>query len=222
MPTPWDDGRVAQLTKDWLDGYSAQQCAERLGGGITRNSVISKVHREGISQRTKTRSPRQAQRSWKPRQGSKAGNGAARLSMINGRRKAMGAAPYETLEEFYANQDLRAAELAALASAPEVDVPLSERRGILVRDENGKLCANDALDASACRWPIGDPQKPDFHFCNRRAITGLTYCGFHASRAYQPPKPASYLPFIKPNGTASVVADRTRSLEEFELMAVRR
>ncbi len=192
MPSPWDDDRVvAQLTKDWLDGYSAQQCADRLGGGrITRNAVISKIHRLGVSDRQKTRSPRQAQRSWKPRQGSKAGNGAARLSMINGRRKVMGAEPYVTLAEFYADEDRRTAEMAALAAAPEVEVPPSERRGILVRDKNGKLCANDELGASACRWPIGDPQKLDeFHFCNGKAVPGLPYCAQHNARAFRPVEP---------------------------------
>ncbi len=223
MPTPWDDDRVTLLTKLWLDGFSAQQCADQLGGGITRNSVISKVHRTGISARTKIRSPKQATRSWKPRQGAKAGKATERLSAINGRRKRMGAESYKTLAEFYADEDRRTAELAALEAMPEVDVPLAERRGILVRDKNGKLCANDALDASACRWPIGDPQKPDFHFCNGRSVPGMPYCDRHVARAYTPPKPKHYLPFIShTNGMVAVVGDRTKALDEFELMAVRR
>ncbi len=187
--TPWTNEKVEKLTQLWLDGYSASQCAEQLGG-VTRNAVISKVHREGISARTKARSPRQAQRAWKPRQGAKAGKATERLSVINGRRKRMGADPYETLAEFYLDEDRRTAELAALEAMPEVDVPLAERKGILVRDGNGKLCANDALDATACRWPIGDPQKLDeFHFCNGKAVPGLPYCPQHNARAFRPVEP---------------------------------
>ena len=45
------------------------------------------------------------------------------------------------------------------------------------------------LTESSCRWPIGDPQNPDFHFCNRNKVPGLPYCEVHARRAFQPPQP---------------------------------
>ncbi len=178
MPTPWDDDRVILLTTLWLDGYSAQQCADRLGGGITRNSVISKVHREGIAQRAKTRSPRQAQRAWHPRKSAKAGKVSAQLSVINGRRKRMGAEPYETIAEFYADEDRRCAEMAALAAVPEVDVAPGNRVGVA------------GLQDDQCRWPIGDPQKPaEFHFCDHKKIPGMSYCAQHSARAFRPVEP---------------------------------
>ena len=31
------------------------------------------------------------------------------------------------------------------------------------------------LEAGDCRWPIGDPQQPDFHFCGKKKIPGLPY-----------------------------------------------
>jgi GcrA cell cycle regulator len=37
-----------------------------------------------------------------------------------------------------------------------------------------------------CKWPIGDPRQPDFHFCGEDAQVGLPYCSHHASVAYQP------------------------------------
>ena len=45
------------------------------------------------------------------------------------------------------------------------------------------------LTECSCRWPIGDPQHEDFHFCNRNKVPGLPYCEFHARRAFQPPQP---------------------------------
>ncbi len=30
-----------------------------------------------------------------------------------------------------------------------------------------------------CRWPIGDPQIADFHFCGKRKVDGHPYCDFH-------------------------------------------
>src|SRR6202035_1473542 len=55
------DERVELLKKLWSDGLSASQIAAELGG-ITRNAVIGKVHRLGLSGRAKSTSsaaPRQ-------------------------------------------------------------------------------------------------------------------------------------------------------------------
>src|SRR5499427_937993 len=70
----WNDERVELLKKLWSDGLSASQIAGRLGG-VTRNAVIGKVHRLGLSgrattSRMKSHRPRarsQAQKRLKPR-----------------------------------------------------------------------------------------------------------------------------------------------------------
>lgn len=41
------------------------------------------------------------------------------------------------------------------------------------------------LTHSMCRWPIGDPKRPGFHFCGRAKSFGA-YCGHHAAIAYNP------------------------------------
>ena len=46
----WTDERVELLKKMWADGQSASQIAKELGG-VTRNAVIGKVHRLGLSNR---------------------------------------------------------------------------------------------------------------------------------------------------------------------------
>ena len=51
----WTDERVELLKKLWADGLSASQIAAELGG-ITRNAVIGKVHRLGLSGRAKSTS----------------------------------------------------------------------------------------------------------------------------------------------------------------------
>ena len=52
----WNDERVATLKKLWLDGLSASQIAKQLGG-VTRNAVIGKVHRLGLSGRAAPAKP---------------------------------------------------------------------------------------------------------------------------------------------------------------------
>ena len=53
----WTDERVELLKKLWTDGLSASQIASRMGG-LTRNAVIGKVHRLGLSGRTRPARPR--------------------------------------------------------------------------------------------------------------------------------------------------------------------
>ena len=52
----WTDDRVATLSKLWAEGLSASQIAKILGE-VTRNAVIGKVHRLGLSGRVKTSKP---------------------------------------------------------------------------------------------------------------------------------------------------------------------
>jgi GcrA cell cycle regulator len=66
-PMSWTEERVELLKKLWADGLSASQIAAELGG-ITRNAVIGKVHRLGLSGRAKSPSstaprPRKARSS---------------------------------------------------------------------------------------------------------------------------------------------------------------
>ncbi|WP_288039462.1 GcrA family cell cycle regulator, partial [Acidiphilium sp.] len=35
-----------------------------------------------------------------------------------------------------------------------------------------------------CSWPLGDPGRPDFHFCDATALPSKPYCAAHAERAY--------------------------------------
>ena len=58
----------------------------------------------------------------------------------------------------------------------EVTAPEGQRKGVL------------EIGPHDCRWPIGDPQEAGFHFCAQRQVDGLSFCEFHARRAYQPPQ----------------------------------
>jgi len=57
MSLGWTEDRVGALKKLWLEGQSASQIAKQLGGGVTRNAVIGKVHRLGLSGRAAPSQP---------------------------------------------------------------------------------------------------------------------------------------------------------------------
>ena len=151
----WTDERVELLKKLWSDGLSASQIAAELGG-ITRNAVIGKVHRLGLSGRAKSTSAG-APRPRKARTSShmlRIGRGAIR-----------------------GNTALAQAYEVEVEAEPElIDniIPIGQRRTIL------------ELNEQTCRWPVGDPGSGDFFFCGGNTVSGLPYCAYHSRVAYQP------------------------------------
>jgi GcrA cell cycle regulator len=174
----WNDERVDVLKKLWSDGLSASQIASRLGG-VTRNAVIGKVHRLGLSGRATT----SRMKSHRPRARTQATKRLAKPRLGD-----VGNSPFRKL--YFADSE------PYVQPAEEVVIPMGERKYI------------QTLTDSSCRWPIGDPQQPEFHFCGKRKIPGLPYCEVHARRAFQPPQPRrrdrDFVPMIVVPGAIKV------------------
>ena len=49
MSAEWDEPRTELLKRLWVAGETARTIAEALGGGVTRNAVIGKAHRLGLT-----------------------------------------------------------------------------------------------------------------------------------------------------------------------------
>ena len=110
----WTDERVELLKKLWADGLSASQIAGELGG-ITRNAVIGKVHRLGLSGRAKSPSS-SAPRVRKPRS-----------HMLRVSRPAMrGNTALALAYEMDADLDLEPVQLV---------IPVEQRRNLLELNE---------------------------------------------------------------------------------------
>ena len=77
----WNDERVESLKKLWAEGLSASQIASRIGG-VTRNAVIGKVHRLGLSGRATA--SRSAQARPRPRISAPRRPAKPRFAQING------------------------------------------------------------------------------------------------------------------------------------------
>lgn len=158
----WSDDEIELLKKLWGEGLTATSIS-RLMNGKSRCAVLGKTHRLGLSFSAATREARY-RRSGQRR--------SAALAAKRGHKPAHDAAPRPAF--------------VPLPSCPEPVIPEGQRLRIHVI-RNGKLCANDALTADRCRWPIGDPQSPEFHFCGCETEV-QPYCAAHRERAYVPPK----------------------------------
>lgn len=160
----WTDERVELLKKLWTeDGLTANQIAQQLGGGITRNAVIGKVHRLGLSGRAKTVS--QAPRAARPKQ-----KPAAQMQRPMSRPISFGATALKLQADVEAEIDV-VAQTAVMIPFP---APTNEKVNIM------------ELGYRTCRWPIGDPVASDFGFCGAESTGEKPYCPYHCAVAYQP------------------------------------
>lgn len=86
MSVGWTEDRVGALKKLWLEGQSASQIAKALGGGVTRNAVIGKVHRLGLSGRAAPSQPaRTTFRPARPRPPAAAPSAPRRIEAVQPR-----------------------------------------------------------------------------------------------------------------------------------------
>lgn len=156
----WTDDRVELLKKLWAEGLSASQIAGQLGG-VTRNAVIGKVHRLGLSGRATT-SRVKSTRARKNKAGRT--NAAPRLGLFSNSNSALRtlSSPDGSKEEPFRSQYV------------ELVIPEDERVDLVDLKEN------------QCRWPIGDPQDKNFHFCGKPKSECGPYCEYHAQIAFQP------------------------------------
>ena len=114
----WTSDKIKQLKKLWTKGKSTVEIAKELG--ISKNSVIGKVHRLDLT---------------------------ARPSPI--KKKEVKVVPTKTVKKKIV----------------------------------GKCHLMD-LKNNTCRWPIGEPENEDFHFCGKPTVTGKPYCSAHCEEAY--------------------------------------
>jgi GcrA cell cycle regulator len=176
----WTDDRVATLTKMWGEGQSASQIAKELGG-VTRNAVIGKVHRLGLSNRATSGSKGGA----KPKAAAKPAAARAAKPAAKAKPKAAPAntAPKPVLPPrkaiIPAGQPLppqpSANEISpeALATVREVE-------------KKAKKIGLMELTERTCKWPIGDPATDEFWFCGLPSEPGKPYCEAHVGVAFQP------------------------------------
>jgi GcrA cell cycle regulator len=194
----WTDDRVEKLKAMWGEGQSASQIAKALGG-VTRNAVIGKVHRLGLSNRVT---------AGKAAAAAAAATAAAATTAvpipapeIKAARPAVKAAPAPAPKP-----EPKAAEPAPVPSVPHKPIVASAtaRREpppptpAMVEDQQRTAKALAMMEKKArrinllqltertCKWPIGDPATEDFFFCGLTCTPGKPYCEEHVAVAFQP------------------------------------
>ncbi|ATG49351.1 GcrA family cell cycle regulator [Celeribacter ethanolicus] len=183
----WTDERVELLKKMWGEGQSASQIAKELGG-VTRNAVIGKVHRLGLSNRagasaTPAAKPAAAQPKAKPAVKPKveakpkpAPQPAAQTEMAEATPKP--AVP--------ARRQIIPAGQPLPPQPSTNEIPAEALAKVTEVEKKAKRISVMELTEKTCKWPIGDPATDDFWFCGLPSVPGKPYCEAHVGVAFQP------------------------------------
>jgi GcrA cell cycle regulator len=231
MSLSWTDERIDRLKELWSQGKTASHIADELGG-VSRNAVIGKAHRLGLQSRPSPVKPNEPAPKARAKTRDKAEAAAAPPEPKPAAEAPL--APWDEDDEAEAPASDSAAalpeEISAEPAAPaapqpivrsigpggfvrqapgeqQAPIPPAPPRRLVpakpspeVADKTGLLDLNERI----CKWPIGHPGEPDFHFCGRNANPGFPYCVEHCGVAYQAQlprrdrKPPPPLPFGGP------------------------
>ena len=194
----WTEERIEHLKKMWADGATASQIADELGG-VSRNAVIGKAHRHGLEQRPSPVKPGEEKEAKKAAPAASAPKPAAPRAEAP-RPAPVAAAPATTASQATPAVPPRSApEMQYRSIGPggfirqgpgeqQAPIPPAPPRRLVpakpspeVADKTGLLDLNDRI----CKWPMGHPGEPDFHFCGEQANPGFPYCVQHCGVAYQ-------------------------------------
>ena len=185
----WTEERVETLKKMWAEGQSASQIAKELGG-VTRNAVIGKVHRLGLSNRatagaaTKEKAAK-ADAAPKPKAAKPAAPKAAPAAAPKPAPAPAAEAPTPAVATPMRKQIIPAGQpLPPQPSANEIS-PEALAKVNEVEKQAKKLTLME-LTERTCKWPIGDPSSDDFWFCGLSVQQGKPYCEAHVGVAFQP------------------------------------
>ncbi|MFM5908173.1 MAG: GcrA family cell cycle regulator [Novosphingobium sp.] len=208
----WTDERIERLTKMWEGGATASQIADELGG-VSRNAVIGKAHRLGLKARP---SPVKANEKDEPAAKAAPAPKPAKAAEAKPAKPAAepAARPAAPAPRAAAPAPAQAATPAAPSSSQprivsvgpggflrqgpgdqQAPIPPAPPRRLVpakpsaeVSDKTSLLDLNDRI----CRWPMGHPGEPDFHFCGEKVNPGFPYCVEHCGRAYQAQLPRGH------------------------------
>jgi GcrA cell cycle regulator len=175
----WTDERVELLKKMWGEGQSASQIAKELGG-VTRNAVIGKVHRLGLSNRATTTTKTESKAKPAPKAEAKP------------KPAPKPAEPAAKAEDPPAPKPIPARKQIIPAGQPLPPQPSANEISpeamakVSAVEKKAKKLSLMELTERTCKWPVGDPATEDFWFCGLPVQQGKPYCEAHVGVAFQP------------------------------------
>ncbi|WP_112321787.1 GcrA family cell cycle regulator [Oceanibium sediminis] len=189
----WTDERVETLKTMWGEGKSASQIAKELGG-VTRNAVIGKVHRLGLSNRTQAPKTSAAPKAEEPAAAAAPAAAAKPADPPKPKAPPREAPAKEAAPKPVAVKDPLARPNKPIITAgqplppqpSQSEISEEQRANLAALEKRARKLTLLQLTERTCKWPIGDPATDDFWFCGHPTQPGKPYCETHVSVALQP------------------------------------
>lgn len=218
----WTEERIEKLTKMWEGGSTASQIAEELGGVSRNAVIGKahrlglKARPSPVKANDKSDVPAVAAA---PKVAKPAPPPAPEPKMAAPPRPAPApvAAPAPRAIAPTPEASALAGDAAADAPAPkptprivsvgpggflrqgpgdqQAPIPPAPPRRLVPARPSPEISAKTSLldlNDRICRWPMGHPGEPDFHFCGDKVNPGFPYCVDHCGRAYQAQLPRGH------------------------------
>ncbi len=203
MATGWDDNKLKKLKALLGKGLSTSEIGKRLD--MSKNAVVGKLNRLGWNLKATTGTTKKTTGK------ATATKTTAKKSKLSVAKKIAPVKPVvmpkvtkksvkETPKKVAATKsktatDSKAIKKNAKSVEPKTPVKRLPRALDTSRPGNANLALHQriiqhalelaALKPNQCRWPIGDPDSEDFHFCGETVFVGKPYCYEHCRQAYQ-------------------------------------
>ncbi len=209
MSTGWDNATLKKLKSLVGKGLSTSEIGKRLG--MSKNAVVGKLNRLGWNAKAGTVADKPIKPATKKTPAKKSVSKTAEekaKKVIEPKSKMV--KPTAPKEKSATKTALTTVSKAPQEKAikkeekkPAKSVTVAESADDLVKESksNAKNLAMHqriiqhslemaGLRPNQCRWPIGDPDSDNFHFCGETVFVGKPYCYEHCKQAYQftPPK----------------------------------
>jgi GcrA cell cycle regulator len=197
----WTDERIEQLKQMWEKGMTASQIADEMGG-VSRNAVIGKAHRLGLQSRpspVKAVEPAARKVPSAPRDPVPAPAPAA-AAPPPPPPVTVAAPPPPVPAEPPLTDSAAPPPMPRIVSVgpggflrqgpgeQQQPIPPAPPRRLVPAKPSAEIAGKTSLldlTERICKWPIGHPGEPDFHFCGEKVNPGFPYCVEHCGRAYQ-------------------------------------
>jgi GcrA cell cycle regulator len=208
----WTDERIESLRNMWEKGLTASQIADELGG-VSRNAVIGKAHRLGLKSRPspvkasekvkpakaatpapavpKPTAPVFAPRAAAPVAPRQAAPSRPEPKAIAAEAPGADADPGDAPPKADTPRIVSIGPGGFIRQGPgdqQAPIPPAPPRRLVPAKPSPEIAGKTTLldlNDRICRWPMGHPGEPDFHFCGVAVNPGFPYCVEHCGRAYQ-------------------------------------
>lgn len=192
----WTDERIDRLKTMWEKGLTASQIADELGG-VSRNAVIGKAHRLGLKSRPSPVKANEGEAKPAPKPKAKPVEKAAapRASAPSSGSTERVIPAYSTPSVAQPRTDMP--KIVSIGPGgfmrqgpgdQQAPIPPAPPRRLVPAKPSPEIADKTSLldlNERVCRWPMGHPGEPDFHFCGVAVNPGFPYCVEHCGRAYQ-------------------------------------